>query len=95
MLAPPISPVSLTNKNLGGGDFFYDPGTGAGQIGVEDGVGVNNIGLLVKTCGTVTAVGATLLLHRRRHERQRLFDIQRHPGEKVPRLCHLQATMSA
>jgi hypothetical protein len=54
-----LAPVSLTNKNLGGGDFFYDPGTGAGQTGVEDGVGVNNIGLLVKTCGTVTAVGAT------------------------------------
>lgn len=52
-----VAPVSLTNKNLGGGDFFYNSETGAGQKGVEDGVGTNNIGLLVKTCGTVTAAG--------------------------------------
>jgi len=53
-----ISPVALTNKSLGGADLNYDPATGAGQMGVEDGQGANNIGLLVKTTGRVTGMGS-------------------------------------
>ena len=53
-----LAAVALNNKALGGGDYYYNPGTGAGQKGVEDGSGLNNIGLLVKTCGKVTAVGS-------------------------------------
>jgi len=52
-----INPVMLNNKSLGGGDFEYNSLTGAGQRGVEDGVGLNNIGLLVSATGVVTAVG--------------------------------------
>ena len=42
-----IKPLYITSKNLGGA-----PSTG--QIGVEGGVGLNNIGLLVKLTGRVT-----------------------------------------
>jgi parallel beta-helix repeat protein len=52
-----ITPLLFTNKATGGGNASYDPVTGAGQRGVEDGSGVNNIGLLAKVTGKVTAVG--------------------------------------
>jgi len=46
-----VLPVGMTNLRLGGGDFHYNPVTGAGQVGVTDGVGLNNVGLLVKSGG--------------------------------------------
>ncbi|MEN6370979.1 MAG: hypothetical protein ABFD64_03115 [Armatimonadota bacterium] len=47
-LAETPSPLAMTNKTLGGGQLnAYTPG-------VEGGMGLNNIGLLVKTCGVVT-----------------------------------------
>lgn len=50
-------PMVLTNVALGGGDFFYQPGSSqAGQRGVLGGFGVNNIGLLVTICGQVTEI---------------------------------------
>lgn len=52
-----VLPMIITNKDLGGADWNYNPSTGSGQRGVEDGVGLNNIGLLVKTTGLVTVVG--------------------------------------
>ena len=52
-------PLALTNKGLGGTDFAYSSGTGAGQRGVACGIGPNNIGLLVRTTGRVTAVSGT------------------------------------
>ncbi|MEN6370801.1 MAG: right-handed parallel beta-helix repeat-containing protein [Armatimonadota bacterium] len=52
-----IEPVFLTNRNLGGGDWNFDPSAGTGQRGVEGGAGLNNIGILVKTTGKVTEVG--------------------------------------
>ncbi|MDO8586290.1 MAG: FG-GAP-like repeat-containing protein [Armatimonadota bacterium] len=52
-----IVPALLNNRSLGGGDFEYDPLTGTGQRGVENGIGLNNIGLLIKTSGRVTAAG--------------------------------------
>jgi len=45
-------PLGISNRALGGGQFNqYTPG-------VADGVGLNNIGLLVRTWGTVTYVDA-------------------------------------
>lgn len=52
-----LQPLGMTNKSLGGGPLNYDPLTGAGQRGVENGEGLNNIGLLIKTTGRVTGVG--------------------------------------
>jgi hypothetical protein len=53
-----IQPLSLKNRNIGGGDWFYDDVTGAGQKGVKDGFGLNNIGLPVRTWGIVTYAGS-------------------------------------
>jgi hypothetical protein len=47
-----LDPLVMTNKALGGGD--YEAALGFGQQGVLGGVGLNNIGLLVKTTGWVT-----------------------------------------
>jgi len=43
-----VKPVGMTNKSLGGGPFGL-------QAGVQYGVGLNNIGLLVTAWGKVTA----------------------------------------
>ncbi|MGB9620399.1 MAG: choice-of-anchor Q domain-containing protein, partial [Armatimonadota bacterium] len=53
-----VKPLGLNNRSLGGGDWFYDPITGAGQRGVANGVGLNNIGLLVRTTGRVSSTGS-------------------------------------
>ncbi len=51
---PLPTPPGMPNRSVGGGDFFYDPGPPKiGQIGVTNGFGLNNIGLLVKTWGRV------------------------------------------
>ena len=52
-----ITPVYVPNKALGGGDWRYDPANGSGQRGVMGVVGLNNIGMLVRTCGKVTVAG--------------------------------------
>lgn len=43
--------LALNNRALGGGNWLLNPTTSAGQAGVKDGVGLNNIGLLIRTCG--------------------------------------------
>jgi hypothetical protein len=48
-----ITPLGMPNRSLGGADFNYSSTTGAGQQGVTDGAGLNNIGLLVLTTGCV------------------------------------------
>ncbi len=45
-------PMGLSNHTVGGGD--YQCATDQGQQGVIDGVGLNNVGLLVTTFGMVT-----------------------------------------
>ncbi len=50
-----VSPLAMPNRAIGGGNFNYNPSTGAGQQGIAGVYGWNNIGLLVRTCGTVTA----------------------------------------
>jgi hypothetical protein len=47
-------PLGMPNKSLGGSDWNYDPLFGAGQQGVEGGVGLNNIGKFVCAWGRVT-----------------------------------------
>ena len=55
-------PLNLTNTAAGGDGFHYDPFPPAiGQQGVEGGFGLNNIGLLVRTWGRVTAVAGGYL----------------------------------
>lgn len=59
----PLVPLALTNRQLGGGGFHYNPGPPAsGQRGTS-GSGLNNVGLLVTTWGRVEGTdGAYLLL---------------------------------
>lgn len=49
-----LEPLGLTQKSIGGADAGYEPGPPtAGQQGVVGGIGVNNVGLLVRTTGKV------------------------------------------
>lgn len=50
-----IKPFYMNYEALGGTDFGLPPN---GQIGVTDGVGLNNVGLLVRSAGLVTESGA-------------------------------------
>lgn len=50
-----VEPMFLLGKNLGGSSLL-DPDTGIGQVGVMNGSGLNNIGLLVSVIGKVTHV---------------------------------------
>lgn len=54
-----IKPVGVTHKSVGGSDWNLDISTGAGQRGVEDAKGLNNIGLLVRVAGKVTYSGSS------------------------------------
>ncbi|MCE5198163.1 MAG: hypothetical protein ABFD54_00165 [Armatimonadota bacterium] len=54
--------VGMPNSSLGGGDWFYDSNTGAGQRGVTGAHGCNNIGMLVRTWGRVREVSSTSFL---------------------------------
>lgn len=49
-----VRPVGIRLRYAGGADWLYSAETGAGQQGVTGGVGLNNIGLLVTTCGRIT-----------------------------------------
>ncbi len=53
-----LDPVAMTNVCVGGGDWHYNPVSGVGQQGVTGGLGLNNIGLLVRTCGAFAYVNA-------------------------------------
>lgn len=50
----PAKPLEVVNRDLGGGAWKYDSGTGAGQQGMTGRVGLNNTGLLVRTTGCVS-----------------------------------------
>ncbi len=54
-----VRPLGMVNRAVGGGDFSYDAASKAGQKGVKDGFGLNNIGLLVRTWGKFTKTGDT------------------------------------
>lgn len=53
-LTDALRPVAVNNSGLGGADLGAPP---LGQIGVTNGAGANNVGLLVMTFGTVQEVG--------------------------------------
>jgi hypothetical protein len=55
-------PVGMCNRSLGGGDWLYVPATGAGQKGVTDASGLNNLGLLVTTTGNIVETGSNYFL---------------------------------
>lgn len=52
-----LYPVGVTNKAIGGGDFNYQSSAGVGQQGILGATGLNNLGMLITTCGKVTTVG--------------------------------------
>lgn len=52
-----VQSLGISNAALGGGDWNYVSSTGAGQRGVANGVGLNNIGLLVQVWGKVVSRG--------------------------------------
>lgn len=55
----PLGPLGLTNRAIGGDGVAYEPGPPpSGQMGVKDGVGTSNIGLLVRTTGKVESAGS-------------------------------------
>ncbi len=56
-----IRPLLMNNENVGGGDYFYNSTTGAGQRGIKDASELNTIGLLVRTWGTVSKIGSDYL----------------------------------
>jgi hypothetical protein len=49
-----VEPLGMTNRALGGGNWLYTESTGAGQRGIAEAFGLNNIGLLVRIWGRVT-----------------------------------------
>ena len=51
-----VGPLSLNNRVLGGGDWFYNGTTGAGQKGISGTGEMCNLGLLVRTLGYVIEV---------------------------------------
>lgn len=52
----PLDPIVMLLRSVGGGDFSYLPGPPpAGQQGITGAADLNNIGLLVTTCGTIVA----------------------------------------
>ena len=51
--------VAMPIRSVGGGDWYWDIIMHTGQQGVVGGIGLNNIGLLVKTWGKYTKVNDT------------------------------------
>jgi len=49
-----LRPIGFVNGRIGGGDWFYNESTGAGQKGIAGASGLNNIGLVIRTWGRVT-----------------------------------------
>ena len=50
-------PLAMNYRSVGGNDFFYSTGLfAAGQRGITGGIGLNNIGLLVKIWGSVVDI---------------------------------------
>ena len=64
-----VKAIAMINRNLGGGDYWFNPATGEGQQGVcprsgsdsSVSVDLNNIGLLVRCWGRVTHTGGSFM----------------------------------
>jgi hypothetical protein len=59
-LVAPIKPVYVNLRDLGGGGFGSPP---LGQRGVDGGIGLNNIGVLMKSSGEVTWTNGSTLFY--------------------------------
>lgn len=57
-----ISPIYVNCRDLGGISWFYDSTTGAGQQGLPNARGPNNIGLLVRTSGALSPIDSSRFL---------------------------------
>lgn len=53
-----VRPFGMPGKAIGGGDWFLGPGY-SGQMGVEGGTGLNNIGVLARICGKFNYIDAS------------------------------------
>jgi len=49
-----VRPLGMQTGLVGGKSFFYSHQTASGQVGIAGAVGLNNIGMLVRTWGRVT-----------------------------------------
>ena len=54
----PLKPLVMRHRDLTGTDWYYNSGTGEGQIGLDQGYHLNNVGLYVTIVGRVTEVGS-------------------------------------
>lgn len=82
--ASPVPPVGMACATLGGEDWLSDPITGAGQLGVSGGRGLNNVGRLVRVWGTVSWSGQNHSGHTfYLDDGSGLSDGSGHPGVKV------------
>lgn len=54
-----VEPLAMPNQAVGGQGWFFVQSPYSGQKGIDGAVGLNNIGLLVKTWGRVTYVGSS------------------------------------
>lgn len=51
-----VRPVCMANAAIGGSDWCFNPATEAGQEGIPGCPGLNNTGLLIRTCGAITHI---------------------------------------
>jgi hypothetical protein len=72
----PPRPLGMSNKTLGGGVFGF-------QHGPQDGVGLNNVGLLVTTTGRVQVTDPNGFWMTIRDGSPFQTDVQGHPGTRV------------
>ncbi len=56
-----IAPIGMTIRGIGGSEWRSPYGAVVGQAGVMGGAGLNNVGLLIRTWGTVKSVGSDCL----------------------------------
>lgn len=54
-----VTPIGVSNIGVGGGDWMYNSESGAGQRGIKDAIGPNNIGMLITTWGRFTYVDSS------------------------------------
>ncbi len=77
-----VLPLGIIPENLGGSDWMYVFGSGAGQMGVAGGLGLNNVGLLVKTWGWLIPFSESWCILRDSHGRG--LTVYAPPGQSIP-----------
>ena len=56
-----VDPIGMGTRAIGGTPWLSADTGIVGQVGVTGGTGLNNVGLLIRTWGTVTAIGSGYL----------------------------------